>query len=351
LILVNSHPIIVEGVVSLVSNNSAKLSSSELAMLWTIYIENTLSLSVLKYFLSIVEDQDIKSVIEYAFEISNKSVLQIEAILEIEQIPVPYGFSDSDVNLDAPRLYSDVFLCRYVEFMGRTAEVTYSLAHSTSARIDIRKLFHFFLVESAKLLDKAMDVSLEKGIFVRSPVISYPTHNEYVEKENFLSGFIGEKRPLTVIEITHIATNIESNSVGTALIMGFAQVAQSKEVKNYLAKGFEIGKKHIEVLSKVLLDDNISSPSTWDTDVPASTIAPFSDKLMMHHILTMNSASIGNYGASLGGSPRRDIGLHYVRFIGEVGNYATDGAEIMITNGWMEKPPHTVDRQQTMKPN
>lgn len=332
-------------------NHQSKLTSSELAMLWSVYIENTLSRCILNYFLAIVEDEDIKSIIEFANELSNKNILQIEFMLETEKIPVPYGFTDSDVNLDAPRLYSDVFLCRFIEYMGRTGEVSYSLAHATSIRKDVRELFNSFLVESAMLFDKAMEVSLKKGIVVRTPVIAYPTNNEYVEKVNFLSGFKGDKRPLTVIELTHISRNIESNSVGTSLIMGFGQVAQSKEVKNYIGKGFEIGKKHMGVLSTVLKDDNIPSPESWDSAVPASTIAPFSDKLMMYQISTLNAASLGNYGAALGGSPRRDIASHYVRFMGEVGNYANDGAEIMITNGWMEKPPHTVDRKNTMKPN
>lgn len=330
-------------------NHSPKLTSSELAMVWTVYMENTLSRCVLNYFRAIVEDVDIKSIVKFAYELSNKNILQVKFILETEKIPVPYGFTDSDINLDAPRLYSDVFLCRYIEYMGRVGEVTYSMAHANSSREDVRELFHSFLVGSAILFDKAIELSLKKGIFVRPPIISYPTNNEYVEKLNFLSGLIGEKRPLTVIELTHIAKNIEANSIGTSLIMGFAQVAQSKEVKHYMARGFEISKKHMGILSTVLKDDNIPSPESWDSAVPASTEPPFSDKLMMYHISTLNAGSLGNYGAALGGSPRRDIASHYVRFMGEVGNYANDGAEIMITNGWMEKPPHTVDRQKTMK--
>ncbi|MBP3950923.1 DUF3231 family protein [Bacillus suaedae] len=331
--------------------NSQQLTSTELAMLWSGYIENTMAKCILKYSLSIVKDSEIQGVIELGLATSEKNIAKIKGIFEQEKIPVPYGFSDSDVNVDAPRLYSDAFLCRYLEFMGRNGEVTYSLAHGTSARKDIRDFFRSCLFSSAALFDKAAEVMLKKGIFVRSPYIAYPTNNEYVHKESFLTGFFGEKRTLTSIEIAHIATNVESNSVGTSMLMGFAQVAQMKEVKKYFSRGFEIGKKQIDILTKVLKDDNTSSPQTWDGTVTGSTVSPFSDKLMMYQTLTMNALSLGNYGSSLGGSPRRDIGLHYIRFIGEVGNYATDGAELMITNGWMEKPPHTVDRQEITKPS
>ncbi|MRH43890.1 DUF3231 family protein [Aquibacillus halophilus] len=332
-------------------DHSTQLSSSEIAVLWGGYIENTMSRCVLTYFDSIIEDQDFKPVIEQALTISNRNVKQIKEILTTEQIPVPYGFSDSDINVQAPRLYSDTFMVRYILFMGRSGEITNAFAHGTSGREDIRALFFSHLKSSATLYDQAANVMLKKGTFVRSPYIVYPTQNEYVEKENFLAGFIGEKRPLTAMEIAHIATNVESNSVGTTLLTGFAQTAQSNEIKKYLARGFEIGKKQMEILDKVLTDDNTASPKTWDGVVEASTSSPFSDKLMMQHVVTMNSQSLGSYGQSLGGSPRRDIASHYARFIVEVGNYANDGAEIMITNGWMEKPPHTVDRQKTMKPN
>jgi hypothetical protein len=98
----------------MVTMHSPKLASSELAMLWSGYIQNTMSTCILKYFLSTVEDQDIKPVIEFACNTSEQNALQIKSILEAEKVPVPYGFSDSDVNLDAPRLYSDPFFCRYV---------------------------------------------------------------------------------------------------------------------------------------------------------------------------------------------------------------------------------------------
>lgn len=29
----------------------------------------------------------------------------------------------------------------------------------------------------------------------------------------------------------------------------------------------------------------------------------------------------------------------------KVGNFADDGAKIMIDNGWLEKPPHSLDRE------
>jgi hypothetical protein len=33
----------------------------------------------------------------------------------------------------------------------------------------------------------------------------------------------------------------------------------------------------------------------------------------------------------------------------EVGQYANNGAKIMINNGWLEQPPQTVDREALAK--
>jgi hypothetical protein len=76
-----------------------------------------------------------------------------------------------------------------------------------------------------------------------------------------------------------------------------------------------------------------------------STEAPFSGKLMMFQIAALNSSGLGYYGASLGASPRRDIGAAYVRLMAEIVEFAEDGANLMIDNGWLEKPPSAPDRK------
>ncbi|WHX98603.1 DUF3231 family protein [Neobacillus sp. DY30] len=99
--------------------NHIKLTASELSYLWTSYLADSMSLCVLKYFLVHIDDNDIKSLTTYALELSQKHVRFIREIFTKEQIQVPQGFTEQDVNLLASRLFSDVFYIRYLRNMSK----------------------------------------------------------------------------------------------------------------------------------------------------------------------------------------------------------------------------------------
>jgi hypothetical protein len=130
------------------------------------------------------------------------------------------------------------------------------------------------------------------------------------------------------------------------LITGFSQVAKSKEVRQYMLRGREISAKHFEVFSSVLHQEHLSSAKNLTSEVTDSIVSPFSDKLMMFHIAGLVASGIGQYGAAMSTSPRRDLGVMYTRLIGEIAKYSEDGANIMINNGWMEQPPKAADRDE-----
>lgn len=127
---------------------------------------------------------------------------------------------------------------------------------------------------------------------------------------------------------------------------GFSQVAKSKQVRDYFIRGRDIAHKHVEIFGSVLSDDFLPSASAWDTLSTESTIAPFSDKMMMLNIVSLNAIGIGHYGRSLGTSSRRDLGAHFTRLTSEVTLFLEDGANILIENRWMEQVPQGPDRDQ-----
>jgi len=81
------------------------------------------------------------------------------------------------------------------------------------------------------------------------------------------------------------------------------------------------------------------------SEVTDSTVAPFSDRLMMNFITTLIASGIGQYGYSLTSSPRHDLSVQYTRLIAKIGKYSNDGANILIEKGWMEQPPMAADRR------
>lgn len=327
-----------------------ELTSAEIASLWSNYQSDSMAVQTISYALSQVEDKDIRSVLKVALSLSQQHVQFIEKLFTYEQFAIPNGFSAQDVNLNAPRLYTDDFFLMYIQNLGKLGMTTYAMALSNAARSDIMHYYKQCLSTSADLLVKASEVKLKKGIFSRAPYIPKPKIAEFVNDQHYLSGgWFSNKRPLNATEITNLYYNIERNTIGAALIIGFSQVAQSPKIRKYMGRGRDISEKHIEIFNKIMRDDHLPSPSAWDAQATDSVESPFSDKLMMFHILTMNSSGIGQYGAAIGTCQRADLITTYTRLTVEIAKYVEDGANLMIKNGWMEKPPQAPDRKQIAK--
>src|SRR5699024_9578937 len=112
----------------------------------------------------------------------------------------------------------------------------------------------------------------------------------------------------------------------------------------------EIAGKHLEVFSSILSNNYLSEGTlNLTSEVTDSTVSPFSDKLMLYHITALIASGVGQYGASMSVSPRRDLGEKYARLSAEIALYAEDGANIMINKGWMEQPPKAADRKELAK--
>lgn len=326
------------------TEDNPKLSSAEMANLWTSYQNDTMAICVFKHFLTNVEDNETRELLEYALHLSEQHIETIISIMNGENFPTPHGFTNKDVDLTAPRLFSDSFYLFYVRNMAQLGGSAYTVAHANSSRIGIRKYYTECIYSSAELLNRSTTLLQTKGLYVRAPYIPIPKQVDFVHKQSFLTGWLGEQRPLNAIEIMNLFFNLQRNALGNSLLMGLAQVAKFKDVQNYFVRGKEIASKHVEVFSSLLREADIPAAQTWDTGVTVTTIAPFSDKLMMFHAVAMNAAGIGYYGASMGTSQRRDIGAMYSRLIAEIAQYNEDGANIMIDNAWLEQPPTTADR-------
>lgn len=328
------------------TKHNIRLTSAEIANLWNSYMNDSMAICVLKYFLEKVEDTEVRPVLEYAFELVNNHIDRVTKILNHENHPIPLGFTDEDVNVTAPRLYSDTFYLIYIQNMSRAGLTAYSLALPLVTRTDVVDFYHECLASSAELNMKTSKVMLSKGVYTRAPYISIPEKVDFIQKQSYLESWLEGSRPLDSLELTSIYMCLLTNILGRALLMGFSQVAKSQQVKEYLARGTKIGSKHIEVFGSLLTESHLSTPQTWDSEVMDSTVAPFSEKLMMFHTRVLSLAGIANYGTSIAASMRHDLGVTYGRLTAEMGLYGDDGANIMINNGWMEQPPQADDRKE-----
>ncbi|MBM7692152.1 hypothetical protein JOC77_001579 [Peribacillus deserti] len=323
--------------------------SSEVAVLWNAYMQNTMAYCILQHFNSVNEDVDMEDVIQQALENCHFVVNGVKDIFEREKYALPFGFTEGDVNLNAPRVFSDLFALRYIKYTAAAGTAAAANMLELLARKDVRELFTQILVKFTNLYNNATDLLLKKGTFIRSPTIPPMEKAEYLQNESFLSGLLGRHRPLTVVELAHISKNTETNSIGRSLVIGFSQIAQLPEVQKYLQRGSHIAQKHETIFREILIEDGIPLPSTWDSTISSSTEPPFSDKLMMYQTSLLNNTSITAYGASIGGSMRLDLGAAYTRLMAEIAQYAMDGVKLMIDNRWLEQPPQNVDREALRK--
>ncbi|GGE28343.1 hypothetical protein GCM10011391_03620 [Pullulanibacillus camelliae] len=327
-------------------HSNVHLTAAEVNGLWTNYLTDSMAMVFIKHFHKTCSNPKIKALLKHALTLSQDHLDVITSLFQKEHIPIPFGYNDSECNLDAPQLFSDEFYLCYLKNMTKTGLATYSAFLSGSSRQDIRTYCSKAVNTTAQLFNQATDLLLESGIEIRCPNTPYPKKNEWINDSHFLAGWWGERRPLSDAEVANLFVNLLSHNNIDILLTGFSQVAESKEVAKFLLKGKSISEKHIEVFSGFLKESELSAPRSWDFGATTSTGYTYSDRLIMTQVGILMQSCIADYGISLSLCHRRDLSLNYVRLTAELAQYASDGAKIMIKNSWMEKPPMTVDREK-----
>ncbi|WP_172840525.1 DUF3231 family protein [Virgibacillus phasianinus] len=328
------------------STNHTQLTAPEVANLWASYQNDTMAMYMISYLAKRTEDKEIRSLLEFAVQLAKEHVAVVSDIFKKGNYPIPIGFTKEDVNLDAPKLYSDKLCLYYMIDMAKFALPAYGLALSGGTREDVIAFYSKGLDETQELFKRATRLTMKKGIFNFAPTIPKPDKVDFIKRQDFLSGWF-DKRPLVGMEISALVYNTKRASLGEALVTGFSQTAQSTAVRKFFERGKKLTKKHLDTLGSLLIEDDLS-PGTINltAEVTTSTTPPFSDKLMMFHATTFTASGLAQYGYAASSSPRRDLGLTYARLMAETGLYAEDGSNIMIDNGWLEQPPEAADRKK-----
>lgn len=324
------------------------LASSELASLWIIYQKKTMMVSVIGHFLSKNEDPEATEILMDFHEKEVNFVNEISEVFRQEGAAVPIGFTENDVNHNAPQLYDDIFAIMYLRMMMKVASGIHALHMSLSYRKDIMDLYKRSTEFAESYYEKTTTYLLEKGVLPRSPAVTSPKHVEFATDKEYRTGFKlnGNRRVLNTVEAAYIYQGVETNVVGMKLMIGFAQVAKEEEVVKYFFRGKELTKKIITKFSEILMDSDINVPTTSAGMVTDSTISPFSDKLMMYNTSLLSTFGLGSSALGTSFSLRNDLPLKMFMSAKDIFNFASDGGNIMIKHGWSEEPPQMNDRTE-----
>ncbi|AGK55862.1 DUF3231 family protein [Bacillus sp. 1NLA3E] len=325
--------------------HNIQLTTPEIAALWTTYIQNSATICFYIHFLHHLQDLEIKPIVEEALHLNRAYIKQIETIFIEDDFPIPKGFSDKDIDLTAPPLYTDLFDLSFVYRVGQMSVPNYSTILTKVARSDVFQFFEDSLKSSTELYKRSLNLMLSKGVYDRPPKIPYPNKVEYMKKQqSLLSIWFGDKRPLNTAELSEIFYTIERNYIGVLLLMGLIQVMRDEEIKQYLIKGKKLSEKQIDIFNKILRDEEHLGNIPVSLEVTNSTTSPFSNRLILFLITSTSGTGIYLLAYAMSNSMRKDLVAHYSLLIPEIMKYGGEGLEIMIKRGWMEQPPQQTDR-------
>lgn len=327
-----------------------RLTSAEISGLWSGYLFISSVHHVLKTFLTEVEDEEIKLLVELGLAKSKEHLENVTSIMQKEHFPIPRGITMEDINVNAPRLYTDKFYLYYMKFMAKFALMTFAISYTEASRQDIRQMQSAHMNDLQYIDQQVTKVLLSKNLFTPTPFIPIPKKVDFVKKMSYLAGLFAVKRPLTAMEINQLFLNSQSNALGKALLIGFIRVTQSKELKEYFVRGIDLSSRLYNTFSDPLKNENLSIPPTFDGEVMESDKPPFSDRLMLLHVNLLIPTGLGNYGLTLASSQRSDVAAMIGKVMLEVGTYAAEGAKLLIDRGWLEQPPLAPDLKSLHNP-
>ncbi|MEH7084516.1 DUF3231 family protein [Neobacillus drentensis] len=326
--------------------DNLKLTSSEIGTLWGEYVNGTMAEIVNKYMISILEDESIKKVFEIAIETWEKQKKQLVFFIEKEGFPIPVGFTESDLNKSAGRLFSDTFCLNYLHIMTIHGMLGHTTALCVSVRKDIREFYNSCVNDAKSMYDLTIELLLKKGKFQRDPYF-YPNEDpEFISTNDFIDGFFGKGRLLSATEIISISLNTKKSIMAKTLSIGFSQVTESKEIRKFFEELEEKADENIQALSKILHKDNLPVPMSWESEVTTSKDSPFSDKLMLYHMGFLAQTAQVYYGTGLAGAMRTDLAVVYEKTILKTLAITKNWFDIMVKNKWLEQPPLAPNRKE-----
>lgn len=328
--------------------DSIRLSSSEIGGLWSSYLQENLTVCLLTYFLHHNQDEEIRGILQHAYDLAVGHVEKITAIFQKEEFPIPDGFSEKDIDLTIPPLFYDMFGLYFVNSLSRLSMIKIGFITANVARQDVMDLFIEMTKESTELYQMSTTLMQKKGIYDRSPMIPYPKEVEYTKKLSYLSGF-GKKRPLNAIEITEIFYGIERNYFSILLCMGLLQVVKDKEIHHFIKEGKKISEQQIRTYNELLMREELLGNVSIRTEVTDLTDNPFSERLIVTLFHLLNGVDITLLGHAISTSMRTDLTACFEKFLMQILVYSAKGVDLMMERGWFQEPPHAPSRRKLEK--
>lgn len=339
------------GTTSIIHHNLADLppASSEVGFLWNNCIAASMSTCFLTKWAKEATDPDIKEGLQMELEAAATAWQDTKTLFESIDYPVPAGFGEQDIDIQAPALFSQSFHLLFTRMMQRMLIQHLVPAVTSAYRQDFQDFFHGQIKTAADRHRQYTEILLAKGVLQRHPTIVRPQQAEIVHDKDFLGSYFsvfGKQRSLTAVEIGHIYSIMEIEQLIRTFLKGYSQVVQSDKVRKYLLKAGDAMAEQLDALGGILTDEDLSGPSISEALITDSTTPEMSDRLVLSLATAVTAFIATSYGEAISTMARKDLGVTMMRFITEILSLAKDGAELSIELGWLEKSPQTAERKE-----
>lgn len=318
------------------------LTPAELSNLWNSYLANTMAVFITRYTIAICQDQEVKNILVFAEKLAFDESQQAEQFIKDAGYPLPQAFTDKDVSIKAPRLYSDNLLLMIKYALTQDAAIFYSLSLGNSIDLDVRRYYETCVADTAKLFNMIMDLMVKKGLHHPVFHLPRPGNTEKVAKNSYLAGWFREQRPLNAQEINNLTLNFKGLEIQKEVARSFIQTTPIKELKEHFQRCVDIINKHLDLLQGILSENDLPRLPTWENEITDSTAPPFSERVMLFNISLLISSAVSKYGISISTAMRKDLGVDYLRLMTELLKYGEDTMNLMIEYQYLDQMPMAI---------
>ncbi|WP_254871089.1 DUF3231 family protein [Bacillus sp. Marseille-Q1617] len=322
------------------------LTVNEVSNLWSSYLKNSMDRRLFEYLHVSTENDEIKQVIGKLLNQSQVNIKELEEVFIQENLTIPLGFTDKDVNVNAPKVFSDTFILYICFDTTHLSMSTYPSALSDCTKKKIRDHFQKNIEFTVEVQNEIVQIMLSQGVYLRPPQIEIDSEVEFADSMIYLNGFLGASRSLNTAEIANLSRIIHRAQFSKMVFVTFSQFAKAKEVKKHFGKGRDQIDKVLHQLQEILDKENIPVSASGDYKMSNIGISPFSDKLMLFFVNTCLGIFCFNMvNQAMTSSLRTDIILKLGKISDDMKKFYGLGLLLAIKEKWFEEPPQAVSRK------
>lgn len=339
-----------KGVVKLSQSDNKSLfvglTATEISNLWSSYMMNSMEQRLNEYFFASSENNDIKQVAEKMLNQAKKNINELKEIFNKENLKIPLGFTNEDVRVDAPKIFSDTFILQICFDLTHLMMSTYPIAFADCTRKDVRAHFQKNIEFTLSLQNEIVELMLAQGVYLRPPQVAIENELEITDSLFYLNGFFGGSRALNAPEIANVSRIIHRAQFSKMVFVTFHELAQAKELKQHFSKGRDGIDKVLQTLQEIFEKENIPMSASGDYYFSDSEVSPFSDKLMLFFVNTcLGIFCFTMISQAKTSSLRTDLVQKLGKISDDMQKFYGLGLLLAIKENWFEQPPQAIDRK------